>query len=221
MLAGEVGMTRFGVLGSGQVGQVLARGLARHGYDVRIASRTTAKLADFAVASGIAAGTYDDVAAWAEGLVLAVHGGVAAEVLSQAGATNLSEKLVIDVTNPLADEPPEDGVLRVFTGPNESLMERLQAAFPDAKFVKAFNSVGNALMVNPSLPGGTPTMFYCGNDTAAKQVVVRIIEQFGWEPFDMGTAKAARAIEPLCQLWCIPGLRGGGWQHAFKLLQMK
>jgi predicted dinucleotide-binding enzyme len=221
MLAGEEGMTRFGVLGSGQVGQVLARGLARHGYDVRIASRTPAKLADFAVASGIAAGTYDDVAAWAEGLVLAVHGGVAAEVLSQAGATNLSEKLVIDVTNPLADEPPDDGVLRVFTGPNESLMERLQAAFPDAKFVKAFNSVGNALMVNPSLPGGTPTMFYCGNDTAAKQVVVRIIEQFGWEPFDMGTAKAARAIEPLCQLWCIPGLRGGGWQHAFKLLQMK
>jgi predicted dinucleotide-binding enzyme len=142
-------------------------------------------------------------------------------VLSQAGATNLSEKLVIDVTNPLADEPPDDGVLRVFTGPNESLMERLQAAFPDAKFVKAFNSVGNALMVNPSLPGGTPTMFYCGNDAAAKQVVVRIIEQFGWEPFDMGTAKAARAIEPLCQLWCIPGLRGGGWQHAFKLLQMK
>ena len=213
-------MTRIGVLGSGQVGQTLAKGFTKHGYEVRIASRSPEKLSDFSRASGVAAVTFAEAAAWAEALVLAVHGTVADDALRDAGAANLAGKLVIDVTNPLALEPPEDGVLRVFTGPNESLMERLQTAFPDAKLVKAFNSVGNAFMVNPAFPDGRPTMFYCGNDAGAKAEVARVLEQFGWESVDMGTVKAARAIEPLCQLWCIPGLREGRWQHAFKLLRL-
>ena len=127
---------------------------------------------------------------------------------------------MIDTTNPIGHEPPEDGVLRFFTSPNDSLMERLQNAFPDAKFVKAFNSVGSGLMVNPSFPSGKPTMFYCGNDAGAKAVVSRILDQFGWDGADMGTVKAARAIEPLCQLWCIPGFRENEWaNHAFSLLK--
>jgi len=111
-------------------------------------------------------------------------------------------------------------VIRFFTGPNDSLMERLQKAYPNARFVKAFNSVGNAFMVNPSFPGGKPTMFYCGNAPQAKAIVARILEQFGWEGADMGTAVAARAIEPLCQLWCIPGFRENRWTHAFHLLRL-
>jgi predicted dinucleotide-binding enzyme len=214
-------MKNVGVIGSAVVGQTLAQGLKAHGYGVRIGSRTPSKIADFSASAGIEAGTFEAVAAWADSLILAVHGSAAESALRLAGEKNVNGKVVIDTTNPIADAAPVDGVIQFFTGPNSSLLEQLQTAFPGARLVKAFNSVGNALMVNPSLPGGTPTMFYCGNDTAAKQVVVRIIEQFGWEPFDMGTAKAARAIEPLCQLWCIPGLRGGGWQHAFKLLQMK
>jgi predicted dinucleotide-binding enzyme len=210
-------MTRFGVLGSGIVGQTLAEGLVKHGYEARIGSRTAGKLREFSAKTGIAEGTFADVASWAEGLVLAVAGRVALDALSQAGRASLSGKLIIDVTNPIDTAPPEDGVLRFFTGPNESLMERLQAAHPDAKFVKAFNIVGNAAMVNPSYAAGPPTMFY-GNDDGAKAVVRRILEQFGWEPADMGTAKAARAIEPLCQLWCIPGFRENRWRHAFKLL---
>lgn len=213
-------MTRLGVLGSGAVGQTLARGLKKHGYEVRIASRTPDKLADFTAKAGIAAATPGDVARWADGLVLAVAGRVAADAIREAGVENVNGKLVIDVTNPLSGEPPDDGVLRVFTGPNSSLMEDLQRAFPDVKFVKAFNSVGNALMVNPSFPGGPPTMFYCGNDAGAKKAVARIIEQFGWEPADMGTAAAARALEPLCQLWCIPGFRENRWTHAFRLLKL-
>jgi predicted dinucleotide-binding enzyme len=151
--------------------------------------------------------------------VLAVKGLVAADALHAAGAANLSGKVVIDTTNPIADAPPEDGVLRFFTGPNDSLMERLQSAFPGARFVKAFNSIGNAFMVNPTLPGGPPTMFMCGNDAEAKRDVMRLLEQFGHDVADMGTARAARAIEPLCQLWCIPGFREGRWQHAFRLLR--
>ena len=214
-------MTRIGVLGSGQVGQTLAQGLKKHGYDVRIGSRTAAKLADFAAKSGIQTGTFGEVASWAEGLVLAVKGNAAEDVVREAGPANFKGKLVIDTTNPISNEPPEDGVIKVFTSPNDSLMERLQAAVPDAHFVKAFNSVGSALMVNPSFPGGAkPTMFYCGNDRDAKAVVATIIEQFGWEGADMGTAKAARAIEPLCQLWCIPGFRENSWtSHAFHMLR--
>jgi predicted dinucleotide-binding enzyme len=212
---------RIGVIGSGEVGQTLARGLKTHGYEPRIASRSPEKLAGFSKSSGIQTGTFADVAAWAEGVVLAVKGDGAEAAVREAGPANLSGKLVIDTTNPIAHEPPEDGVLKYFTAPNTSLMERLQTACPDAKFVKAFNSVGSALMVNPAFPGGAkPTMFYCGNDAGAKAIVAAILEQFGWEAADMGTAKAARAIEPLCQLWCIPGFRDNAWgNHAFALLR--
>ena len=212
-------MKRFGVLGSGQVGQVLAAGLLRHGYEARIGSRSPDKLAGFRKETGIETGDFASVASWAGGLVLAVAGRHAEEALRLAGADALAGKLVIDATNPISEEPPEDGVIRFFTGPNESLMERLQAAFPGARLVKAFNSVGNALMVNPPLPGGPPTMFYCGNDTEAKREAARVIEKFGWEGADMGTAAAARAIEPLCQLWCIPGFIENRWNHAFRLLR--
>ena len=210
---------RIGVIGSGQVGQVLASGLKSAGHDVRIASRTPEKLSAFAVSAGIHTGTFSDVAAWGEALVLAVLGRAADEALHDCGETNLEGKLVIDTTNPISEEPPEDGVVRFFTGPNESLMEGLQTAFPGVRFVKAFNSVGSGLMINPQLGGARPTMFLCGDDAAAKTQAARIVEQFGWEPLDMGTAKAARAIEPLCQLWCIPGFRENRWNdHAFKLL---
>ena len=212
---------RFGVIGSGAVGQTLAGGLKKHGYEVRIGSRSPAKLADFSKSAGIASGTFADVASWGEALVLAVGGEVAEQALRDAGASNLTGKLVVDVTNPIAHGPAEDGVIRYFTSPNDSLMERLQTAFPDARFVKAFNSVGSALMVNPSFPGGArPTMFYCGNDAGAKATVAKIIDQFGWEGADMGTVKAARAIEPLAQLWCIPGFRENQWTtHAFHLMR--
>jgi predicted dinucleotide-binding enzyme len=212
---------RIGVIGSAQVGQTIAQGFKKHGYDVRIASRTPAKLAEFSKSAGIQAGTFAEVAVWADAAVLCVKGAVAEDAVREAGVANLGGKVVMDMTNPLSDEPPEDGVLKVFTGPNESLMERLQAAFPDVKFVKAFNSVGHPLMVNPHFPNGAkPTMFYCGNDEAAKATVATIIELFGWEGADMGTAKAARAIEPLCQLWCIPGFRRNEWSaHAFAMLR--
>lgn len=212
-------MQKIGVLGSAVVGQTLAQGFKAHGYDVRIGSRTPAKLAGFAEASGVPAGTFEAVAGWGELLVLAVQGTVAEAALSLAGVANHQGKTVIDTTNPIAPDPPVDGVIQFFTGPNSSLLEGLQAAFPDTRLVKAFNSVGSARMVDPVYAGGPPTMFICGNDAAAKAVVAEILRQFGWDPADMGTVVAARAIEPLCQLWCIPGFRENHWTHAFKLLR--
>jgi 8-hydroxy-5-deazaflavin:NADPH oxidoreductase len=213
------GPKRFGVLGSGEVGQALAKGLAAAGYEVRIGTRSPGKLAGFSKKTGIPEASFEDTANWAEALVLAVKGTAALEAADLAGSKNLDGKLVIDTTNPISDEPPQDGVLRYFTGPNESLMERLQAAHPNVRFVKAFNSVGSDLMVHPALNGGPPTMFYCGNDAAARTVVGKILEQLGWEGADMGSAVAARAIEPLAQLWCIPGFRENDWDHAFRMLQ--
>jgi len=98
-------------------------------------------------------------------------------------------------------------------------MERIQKLIPDAKVVKAFNSVGNALMYKPKLKGGTPTMFICGNDDAAKKIVTDILTAFEWETEDLGKAEAARAIEPLCILWCIPGFLKNDWIHAYKVLR--
>ena len=211
-------MSKIAIIGSAIVGQTLAGGFKKHGYDVRIGSRTPEKLAEFSKTSGIAAGTFSDVAAWADAAVLAVGGKVAEEAVRAAGESNLRGKVVIDATNPIADAPPVDGVIQYFTSPNDSLMERLQRTFPDIRFVKAFSSVGAARMINPQFSGGKPTMFYCGNDAEAKKFVAKILDQFGWEPADMGTAVAARAIEPLAQLWCIPGFRENKWTHAFKVL---
>ena len=126
---------------------------------------------------------------------------------------------MIDATNPISDTPPTEGVLHFFTDPNQSLMESLQKKFPKAHFVKAFSSVGNAHMVDPDFGGIKPSMFICGDDTKAKGQVGEILTQFGWETEDMGGAIAARAIEPLCILWCIPGFKDNQWNHAFKLLK--
>lgn len=210
---------KVGVLGSGDVAKVLAAGFLKHGHAVKIGSRSPVKLADWAAQnSGISTGTFAEAAQFGELVVLAVKGKVAAEALELAGAGNLAGKTVIDACNPIEDAPPENGVLRFFTGPNESLMEKLQKQFSGAHFVKGYNSVGAGLMINPQLAGGRPTMFICGNYEAAKKQVAQINEQFGWETADMGAAEAARAIEPLCMLWCIPGFARNEWTHAFKLL---
>jgi 8-hydroxy-5-deazaflavin:NADPH oxidoreductase len=211
---------KIGVLGSGVVAQTLAAGAAKHGYQVKVGSRSPEKLAEWAAQNpGVATGTFAEAANFGELLILAVKGNVAAEVLRQAGAENLKGKPVADACNPIEDAPPVKGVLAFFTGPNESLMEQLQREFPEAHLVKAFNSVGAARMVDPKFAAGKPTMFLCGNSDTAKKTVRDLVEDFGWEVADMGAAEAARAIEPLCMLWCIPGFLHNQWTHAFKLLQ--
>lgn len=211
---------RVGVLGSGVVGKTLAAGFVKHGHEVTLGTRSPEKLADWAAGagSGVGIASFEEAARRGEILVLAVGGGVAEEALRLAGEANLAGKTVLDATNPIAGGP-EGGVLKFFTTLDDSLMERLQRAVPRARFVKAWSSVGNALMVDPKLPGGPPTMFICGDDDDAKRDAEAILERFGWESEDLGGAAAARAIEPLCILWCIPGFLRNDWVHAFKLLR--
>lgn len=210
---------KIGILGSGDVAKALAGGFLRGGHEVMIGTRTTSKLADWAQKNPRAkTGSFVEAAQFGDMVVLAVKGTAALEVVRAAGPVNLGGKTVMDVTNPIADAPPVNGVIKFFTTLDEALMERLQKEFPEVRFVKAFNSVGNAFMVNPQFKGGKPTMFICGNDDAAKKTVAGIVEQFGWEVSDMGRVEAARAIEPLCMLWCIPGFLRNDWAHAFKMV---
>lgn len=211
---------KVGILGSGDVAKALAGGFITHGHDVMLGTRNAGKLADWMSTHSTArVGSFLDAAKFGELVVLAVKGTAAAGALRIATATSLAGKIVLDATNPIADAAPVNGVLKFFTTLDESLMERLQREFEGARFVKAFNSVGSACMVNPQFKGGMPTMFICGNDEAAKKTVTGILAQFGWETADMGKAEAARAIEPLCILWCIPGFLRNDWAHAFRLLR--
>lgn len=210
---------KIGVLGSGTVAQVLGSGFLKHGHQVMLGTRTPEKLADWSAQNSTGStGSFAQAAAFAELIVLAVKGKAAVDALRLSGIENLKSKVIVDATNPIEDAPPVHGVLPFFTGRNDSLMEQLQREFSDARFVKAFNSVGAPSMVNPSFPGGRPTMFICGNDESAKKSVSAILDAFGWDTADMGWAEAARAIEPLCMLWCIPGFLHNQWSHAFRLL---
>ena len=205
---------KVAVLGSGSVGVALAQGFEKHGYQVVIGTKNPEKKTDW---KGELT-SFEKAAQQADLLVLAVKGGVAADVV-KAVAQHADGKTIIDATNPIADAPPQKGVLKFFTTLDDSLMERLQRLAPKANFVKAFNSVGAAFMVNPDFKGGPPTMFMCGNSDPAKAQAVEILKKFGWEVEDMGGVEAARAIEPLCMLWCIPGFSKNQWTHAFKLLR--
>jgi len=213
--------TNIGIIGSGIVGQVLANAFISEGNPVMLGTRDTNKPAIqkwHAENPGAAIGNFEAATKFGDIIVLAVSGSAAEEVLQLAGIENFDEKIVIDATNPIGKIPPVNGVLSFFTTYNESLMERIQSLLPNAFVVKAFNSAGNALMYKPKLRD-TPTMFICGNNEAAKESVTAILTAFGWETSDMGAVEAARAIEPLCILWCIPGMLHQDWYHAFKLLK--
>jgi 8-hydroxy-5-deazaflavin:NADPH oxidoreductase len=213
-------MAKVGILGSGDVGKTLAKGFLKHGYQVAIGTDHAEKLAEFKRENPqIETVTFEQAAQSGDIVVLCVKGTVAEKNIEKV-KRHLSGKTVIDTTNPIADAPPENGVLKYFTSLEESLMERLQKIAPNAQFVKAFNSIGSGLMINPDFRDNTkPTMFICGNNDDAKRKVYEILEKFGFEIEDMGKAESARAIEPLCMLWCIPGFLRNEWAHAFKLLK--
>jgi 8-hydroxy-5-deazaflavin:NADPH oxidoreductase len=213
--------TRVGVLGSGEVGLRLALGFAQRGHDVMIGSRDPGK-AELSAwlaeeGQGIRSGTFADAAQHGELLVLAVMGVSVESAIEQAGTERFAGKVVIDATNPLDMSkgfPPQ-----LAWGHTDSGGEHVQRAIPDAKVVKAFNTIGNAYFVEPHFTEGQPTMFIAGDDEDAKATVAGILRSFGWPPaVDIGGIEGARLLESLCILWVAIGGRRGAWDHGFKLL---
>jgi 8-hydroxy-5-deazaflavin:NADPH oxidoreductase len=204
----------IGVLGSGIVGITLANGLKNAGYQVALGNRKGSKVEKW---DG-EVGEYATIAQKSELIILAVKGAAAEDVVS-AIKLQLANKTVIDTTNPISDNPPDEGLISFFTNLNESLMEKLQLAAPETHFVKAFNSVGNAYMVNPHFNDGKTVMFICGNDADAKNEAAELLSELGWDSEDFGGVKSARVIEPLCILWCLPGMLRNEWSHAFTVLK--
>lgn len=198
---------RVGILGTGEVGKALARGFAAHGHDVKIGSREAK--GEFV--------TFEDAARHGEIVVLCTRWDGTENALKLAGSQNLGGKILIDATNPLkhVDGRPV-GMDRGFT---DSGGEQVQRWVPDAKVVKAFNIVGNTLMIDPKLPGGPPTMFIGGNDESAKKTVTELLTDFGWETIDFGGIDAARLLEPMCWVWVVSAMKSGKWMQAFKMLR--
>lgn len=212
---------KIGIIGSGNVAKTLGQGFLKHGYEVKMGTSHSDKLNEWLSNDGKGAfiGTFQDAADFGQILVLAIKGTTAELVMRSLNSKSLTGKTIIDTTNPIADAVPENGVLKYFTSLEESLLELLQKATPEAHYVKAFNIIGSAFMVNPVFKE-KPTMFICGNSNEAKTEVTTILDIFGFEIEDMGAMEAARAIEPLCMLWCIPGFRENRWTHAFRLIKM-
>jgi 8-hydroxy-5-deazaflavin:NADPH oxidoreductase len=198
---------KIAILGSGAVGQALARGYDKHGHEVRIGTRK-------GDVDGLPTGTPSEVAGWAEMAVLAVAG-TASEDVARSVAEPLADKVFIDATNPLDFST---GAAGLFVGHDDSLGERVQRAAPRSRVVKAYNIVGNTLMVDPQLPGGPPTMLIGGDDEGAKSVVTQLLHDTGWEVADLGGIEASRYLEPLAIAWVRYGSGNGSWEHAFRML---
>jgi predicted dinucleotide-binding enzyme len=221
MVDGRLSSSRVGVLGTGEVGRRLAAGFSGRGHDVMIGSRDSGKpeLRDWLSGdgAGVKSGTFADAAAHGELLVLAVLGDAAEEVIAAAGRDNFSGKVAIDAMNPLdfsGGFPPKLSIAG-----EDSLGERVQRALPEAKVVKAFNTIGSGYFVDPSFADGKPTMLIAGDDPGAKRVVADVLADFGWpDPVDLGGIEGARELEAICIAWVKIGGTRGAWDHGFKLL---
>ena len=221
MASGQLAQSRVGVLGSGEVGRRLAAGFASRGHRVMIGTRDAEKpeLQEWLSGDGasVETGTFAETAAHGELLVLAVLGNAAEQAITDAGPEHFGGKVVIDAMNPLDFSdgfPPKLSI----TG-EDSLGERVQRALPDAKVVKAFNTIGNQYFVDPSFSEGLPTMLIAGDDGDAKRTVGDVLTDFGWpDPVDIGGIQGSRELEAICIVWVKIGGSRGSWDHGFKLL---
>jgi 8-hydroxy-5-deazaflavin:NADPH oxidoreductase len=209
---------KVGIVGSGDVAKSLASGFLSRDHEVTLGTRDPSKLAHWQKEHPDArVGSFSEAARFGDIVVLATFGTATQSAIDQAGRENFAGKVVIDTTNPLEfdDKGPH-----VATGYCEdSAGERVQAALPAARVVKAFNTVGNQYFIDPDFVGGPPSMFIAGNDDAAKAKVGKIVESFGWESVDVGDIESARDLEAMCVAWLAYGRKTGTWHHAFKLLR--
>ena len=220
---------KIGILGSGDVGRRLADGLLDLGHQVTLGTRDTSKkeIVEWIDKHGkegdkesenASIGSFAEAASFGEDfIILCTSWAGTSNAIKMADPSNMTDKIVIDTTNPLDFS---QGLPRMAVGVTDSAGEIIQRLLPGAKVVKAFNIVGNPHMVHPDFPGGPPTMFICGNYEQAKKMVTEsVLTPFGWETIDIGGIEGARLLEPLAMLWITHYFRTGTGDHAFKLLK--
>ncbi len=212
---------RVGVLGTGDVGKALGRGFAALGHEVKMGAREAGneKAAAFVKEVGAKAsqGTFAEVAQWAELIVLATLGSANESVVKMAGAGAFAGKIVLDTTNPLdfsGGFPP-----KLVRPGGVSGGEQVQQLLPGAKVVKCWNTVGNGQMFKPKVAGGPPTMFICGDDAAAKERVIALNKEFGWDTLDVGGIALSGHLESMCIVWVLTAAKSNAWGQAFKMLR--
>jgi predicted dinucleotide-binding enzyme len=212
---------RIGILGTGVVGEALGKAFVALGHEVKMGARSAAseKAAAFARAAGAkaSAGTFADAAGFGEILVLATLGVANESAIRAAGVERFRGKVLVETTNPLdlsGGMPPKLAV-----SGSDSAGERVQRLLPEARVVKAFNTVGAPHMFRPAFPGGPPDMFICGNDAAAKKQVSGLLAEFGWGVVDVGGIESSRYLEAMCMVWVMHAVASGSYGHAFKLLR--
>jgi 8-hydroxy-5-deazaflavin:NADPH oxidoreductase len=210
---------KIGILGTGDVGRALGTGFVKHGHEVKIGSREAGneKAEKWRRETGDKAstGTFAEAAAFGDVVVVATLWTGTENALRLAGPDNFKGKTVIDTINPLdfSTGTPRLAVSGTSAG------EEVQKQLPGAHVVKAFNTVGNAHMVDPQFPGGPPDMFIAGNDAGAKETVTGILKDFGWDVIDIGGIESSRYLESLAMIWILHYFQTKNGNHAFKLLK--
>jgi predicted dinucleotide-binding enzyme len=212
---------KIAVIGSGDVGQALAKGLVDLGHSVMIGTRDTSKK-DLKWTKKhdkekLQVGSFAEAADFGEIAILAVAWHATENVLGII-RPELSGKIVIDVTNPLLFS--EDEAPQLAVGHNMSAGEMVQQTLTDSHVVKTLNTINYRHMVQPQYKSGTPTMFMCGNNTSAKAHVRDLLQSLGWQDIqDVGTIERSRLLEPLCLLWVEYGVANETWDHAFSVIR--
>jgi predicted dinucleotide-binding enzyme len=210
---------KIGIIGSGGVAQTLGSGFLEKGYEVKLGTRDEEKLADWLEKAGknASVGSFSDAANFGDVIFLCVLGEAANSAVELAGAENLKGKTVIDTTNPLDFS---EGVPPKFTAKlAASLGEQVQNALPESNIVKAFNTIGASIMVDPKFGDDTATLFIAGNDENAKAETAKLAKEFGWDVEDLGGIEQSFFIEAFASLWINYGFKNNHWTHAFKFLK--
>jgi 8-hydroxy-5-deazaflavin:NADPH oxidoreductase len=215
-------MMKVAILGTGQVGIALAKGFVATGHEVIFGSRDPKgenALRALAAVPDARSASYAQAAKECDLALLATSWDGAMNALQLAGASALSGKTVIDVTNPL---DTSGGAPKLAIGHTDSAGEAVQRALPDTHVVKAFNIINCGLFFKPQFSDGQPDMFIAGNNAAAKAQVSEIVRSFGWRSaIDMGGIEKARLLEPLAMLWIDYGVSRNHWTHGFSLLRQQ
>ena len=197
---------KIGILGTGMVGNALGSKLIELGHSVKMGSRTAdnekAKIWANSAGANASSGTFADAAAFGEIIFNCTAGVASVEALNMAGKENLRNKIIVDVSNPLDFSKGMPPSLTISN--TDSLGETIQREYPEAKVVKAFNTMNCYLMVNPELVPGDHNVFICGNDAEAKEEVTNLIQSFGWKKdniIDLGDITMSRGTEQILPIW--------------------